>query len=208
LSNRPYDGVKRGFDIAGATVGLLLTAPVQLGVAIAVRVRLGRPVLFRQLRPGLGEQLFTLVKFRTMVSPDPSQGHLTDSDRLTPFGRQLRASSLDELPTLWNVLMGHMSFVGPRPLLPEYLHLYTSAEARRHEVRPGVTGLAQVAGRNTVTWSDRLALDVAYVEARSLRLDLQILAQTVRPVLRREGVSAAGEATMSPFRGTMPRTGA
>jgi lipopolysaccharide/colanic/teichoic acid biosynthesis glycosyltransferase len=201
LTGRTYDRAKRVLDVVGSAAGLLATAPLQLGVALAVALRLGRPVLFRQLRPGRGGELFELVKFRTMTPIDPERGLVTDADRLTPFGRRLRVTSLDELPTLWNVLVGDMSFVGPRPLLPEYLGLYSPDQARRHEVRPGITGLAQVAGRNHVDWADRLALDTDYVSARSLSLDARILWQTLRLVMAREGISAAGEATMAPFRG-------
>jgi lipopolysaccharide/colanic/teichoic acid biosynthesis glycosyltransferase len=205
MTGRTYDRVKRLLDTIASSAGLLITAPLQLGVAMAVALRLGRPVLFRQLRPGRNGQLFELVKFRTMTPIDPERGLVTDADRLTAFGRRLRATSLDELPTLWNVLVGDMSFVGPRPLLPEYLNLYSPDQARRHQVRPGITGLAQVAGRNHVEWADRLALDTAYVSARSLSLDARILWQTFRVVLTREGISGSGEATMSPFQGTAAR---
>lgn len=202
MSGRPYDRTKRVVDILGSAVGLVITAPLQVGVAAAVALRLGRPILFRQLRPGRHGRLFCLVKFRTMRPVDPSRGWMHDADRLTPLGRWLRATSLDELPTLWNVLVGDMSLVGPRPLLPEYLGRYTPDQARRHEVRPGITGLAQVAGRNAVAWPERLALDVAYVADRSPGLDARILAQTLRLVLTRRGISGVGEATMTPFRGT------
>ena len=205
MSGRTYDRVKRMLDTVASAAALLATAPVQLGVALTVALRLGRPVLFRQLRPGRDGELFELVKFRTMTPIDPQRGLVTDADRLTPFGRRLRATSLDELPTLWNVLVGDMSFVGPRPLLPEYLSLYSPDQARRHEVRPGITGLAQVAGRNHVEWADRLAFDIAYVSARSPSLDARILWQTLRVVLTREGISSAGEATMAPFRGAAER---
>jgi lipopolysaccharide/colanic/teichoic acid biosynthesis glycosyltransferase len=205
MSGRTYDRVKRMLDTVASAAGLLATAPLQLGVALTVALRLGRPVLFRQLRPGRDGELFELVKFRTMTPIDPQRGLVTDADRLTPFGRRLRATSLDELPTLWNVLVGDMSFVGPRPLLPEYLSLYSPDQARRHDVRPGITGLAQVAGRNHVEWADRLALDIAYVSARSPSLDARILWQTLRVVLTREGIAGAGEATMAPFRGAAER---
>ncbi|WP_325048827.1 sugar transferase [Micromonospora craterilacus] len=196
----PDDRVKRVFDVLLATVLLLLTAPLMAAVAVAVAVGLGRPVLFRQCRIGRADRPFELVKFRTMREP---RGTLTsDADRITPLGRWLRATSLDELPTLWNVVRGDMSLVGPRPLLPEYLGRYSPTQARRHEVRPGVTGLAQVRGRNSLDWDDKLALDVEYVRHRSLRLDLSILAATVRTVLRREGISAAGSATAPEFLGS------
>ncbi|MDG4798692.1 sugar transferase [Micromonospora sp. WMMD1082] len=200
LPARPDDPVKRVFDVLVATVLLLLTAPVMAVVAVAVAVGLGRPVLFRQCRIGRDDRPFELVKFRTMR--EPREGLTSDADRLTPLGRWLRATSLDELPTLWNVLRGDMSIVGPRPLLPEYLARYSPTQARRHEVRPGVTGLAQVRGRNSLDWDDKLALDVEYVTRRSLRLDVSILAATVRTVVRREGISAAGNATAPEFLGS------
>jgi lipopolysaccharide/colanic/teichoic acid biosynthesis glycosyltransferase len=187
-------------DVAVSAVGLVLSAPVQLVTAGVVLVAHGRPVLFRQPRPGRDGVVFELVKFRTMRHPDAT--HVTDADRLTSVGRFLRSTSLDELPTLWNVLKGDMSIVGPRPLLVEYLPRYSPEQARRHEVRPGVTGLAQVSGRNGVAWEDKLALDVEYVDTRSLTLDLAILARTVSSVLKREGISGGGEATMSVFMGS------
>jgi lipopolysaccharide/colanic/teichoic acid biosynthesis glycosyltransferase len=194
--------IKRGLDIAIAATALLLAAPVLLFVAIAVRVNLGGPVLFRQQRPGLHGRPFTMVKFRTMRDALGRDGRpLPDAERLTPFGALLRSTSLDELPELWNVLRGDMSLVGPRPLLMEYLDRYTPEQARRHEVRPGVTGWAQIHGRNALSWEERFRLDVWYVEHRSLRLDLQILRRTLALVLRRTGVSANGEATMPVFQG-------
>ena len=193
------DWLKRVLDAAASGVGLIVTAPIMAGTAVVVLVGLGRPVLFRQPRPGRDAEVFELVKFRTMVAPD--EHRQTDAERLTPVGRFLRSTSLDELPTLWNVLRGEMSLVGPRPLLVEYLDRYTPEQARRHEVRPGVTGLAQVNGRNSLSWDEKLALDVEYVDTHSLRLDAQILARTVMFVLRRDGISAAGEATMPIFRG-------
>ncbi len=195
--------LKRSFDIVIAAIVLLLASPLLLLVAIAVRVNLGAPVLFRQRRPGLRGRPFTMVKFRTMRDAVGRDGRaLPDADRLTPFGKLLRSTSLDELPELWNVLRGDMSLVGPRPLLMEYLDRYTPEQARRHDVRPGVTGWAQVHGRNAVSWEERFRLDVWYVEHQSLRLDLQILVRTFNTVLRRTGVSAQGEATMSVFEGT------
>jgi lipopolysaccharide/colanic/teichoic acid biosynthesis glycosyltransferase len=194
--------IKRVTDICIAAVALLLAAPLLLLVAIAVRVNLGSPVLFRQQRPGLHGRPFTMVKFRTMRDAIGRDGRpLPDAERLTRFGTLLRSTSLDELPELWNVLRGEMSLVGPRPLLMEYLDRYTPEQARRHEVRPGVTGWAQVNGRNALSWDERFRLDVWYVEHRSLRLDLQILTRTLTMVLRRTGVSAHGEATMSLFEG-------
>ncbi|MFG3707772.1 sugar transferase [Micromonospora sp. NPDC047670] len=196
------DRGKRILDAVVAAVLLVLTAPVLGVVAVLVAVGLGRPVLFRQCRAGLHGRPFELVKFRTMLPPAPSRGLVGDGDRLTPLGRWLRATSLDELPTLWNVLRGDMSLVGPRPLLPEYLERYSPTQARRHEVRPGVTGLAQVRGRNSLSWEEKLDLDVRYVDNHSLRLDLSILLATVRTVLRREGISAEGSATAPEFLGT------
>lgn len=193
--------LKRAFDFLAALFALLLLWPLLLLLALLVRVKLGGPVVFRQSRPGRDGLVFTLVKFRTMTDARDAAGKLRpDSDRLTPFGVWLRATSLDELPELWNVLRGEMSLVGPRPLLVEYLPRYTPAEARRHEVRPGLTGWAQVNGRNATTWEQRLALDVWYVDHRSFWLDLRILARTVGLVFRRHGVSAPGEATMPEFR--------
>ena len=186
-----------------AFLGLVVGAPVFLIVAAAVAVDLGTPVLFRQRRPGLGGRPFILVKFRTMRDAVDANGHpRPDAERLTRFGRFLRSSSLDELPELWNVLRGEMSLVGPRPLLMEYLPLYSPEQARRHEVRPGVTGWAQVNGRNALGWAERFALDVWYVDHRSFWLDLKICWLTVLRVVRREGISQAGQATMEPFRGT------
>lgn len=196
--------IKRSIDIVIAAATLLIASPVLLLVAIAVRVNLGSPVLFRQQRPGLHTRPFTMVKFRTMRDAIGRDGRpLPDVDRLTPFGTLLRSTSLDELPELWNVLRGDMSLVGPRPLLMEYLDRYTPEQARRHEVRPGVTGWAQVHGRNALSWDERFRHDVWYVEHQSLTLDLQILMRTLTMVLRRTGVSAKGEATMSAFEGNV-----
>ncbi|WP_306341601.1 sugar transferase [Pilimelia anulata] len=196
---RWYRRGKRLLDIAGAAALLLLAAPLYAAVAATVWAALGRPVHFRQVRPGLGARPFALAKFRTMRPVGP--GRVSDADRLTPVGRWLRRTSLDELPTLWNVLRGEMSLVGPRPLLPEYLPRYSAAQARRHEVRPGVTGLAQVRGRNGVPWPRRLALDVRYVDTCCLGLDLRILAATAALVWRGTGVAGPGSATMEEFRG-------
>ncbi len=196
--------IKRSIDIVIAAATLLIASPVLLLVAIAVRVNLGSPVLFRQQRPGLHKRPFTMVKFRTMRDAIGRDGRpLPDAGRLTPFGTLLRSTSLDELPELWNVLRGDMSLVGPRPLLMEYLDRYTPEQARRHEVRPGVTGWAQVHGRNALSWDERFRHDVWYVEHQSLTLDLQILMRTLTMVLRRTGVSAKGEATMSAFEGNV-----
>jgi sugar transferase EpsL len=195
--------IKRALDLAAAAAGVVILAPVMAATALAVRATLGRPLLFRQLRPGWRAEPFTLYKFRTMrEAAGPDGTPLADEARLTRLGRLLRATSLDELPTLWNVLRGDMSLVGPRPLLMEYLPLYTPRQMRRHEVRPGITGWAQINGRNTVTWDRKLELDVWYVENRSLRLDLLILARTLARVVRREGISQPGHATVEKFRGT------
>lgn len=198
---RRYDRVKRWGDVVVAGGALLLLSPVMLGTAIAVRVALGPGVLFRQRRPGKDGKAFEILKFRSMLPMDPEKGIVSDARRLTPFGRALRATSLDELPELVNVVRGDMSLVGPRPLLTSYLDLYSEEQSRRHDVRPGLTGLAQVSGRNAVSWDDRLQLDVEYVQARSLCTDLRILLATVPAVLRREGVVEAGSATRSSFHG-------
>lgn len=195
--------VKRLIDTVLAAAVLALAAPVVLVIALAIRVSMGRPVLFRQVRPGLHGRLFCIYKFRTMTDARDAQGRLLpDGERLTLLGRFLRSTSLDELPQLWNVLRGEMSLVGPRPLLPEYLDRYTPEQARRHEVRPGITGWAQVNGRNATTWEERLRQDVWYVDNWSLWLDFKILWMTVVKVLRREGVSKEGHATMPEFMGT------
>jgi lipopolysaccharide/colanic/teichoic acid biosynthesis glycosyltransferase len=199
--------IKRLLDILIAGMALWLLALPLLALAWVVRRKLGSPVLFKQVRPGLNGRPFTMVKFRTMTDVrGPDSALLSDAQRLTPFGRFLRASSLDELPELWNVLKGEMSLVGPRPLLMEYLPLYTPKQARRHEVRPGITGWAQVNGRNAISWEDKFALDVWYVDHRSLLLDVRILWMTVRKVLVRDGISAAGEATMPKFTGSPSKT--
>lgn len=196
--------MKRAFDLVLAAISVLLFALPLLVLAVLIRRRLGGPVLFRQIRPGLGGRPFEMVKFRTMTSErGPNGALLPDAQRLTDFGRFLRATSLDELPEIWNVLKGDMSFVGPRPLLVEYLPLYSAQEARRHEVRPGITGWAQVNGRNALSWQEKFRLDVWYVDHHSLALDLRILWMTVRKVFVREGISAAGEATMPPFTGSV-----
>ena len=193
--------LKRLFDVWIAGLALVVLAPVIGILAVIVAVRLGRPVFFRQERPGRAGRVFTLVKFRSMREPDPARGLVTDEQRLTVFGRVLRATSLDELPTLWNVLRGDMSMVGPRPLLVEYLEHYSPEQARRHQVRPGITGLAQVNGRNALTWDEKFRLDVEYVDSQSLALDLRIIMSTVRSVVVREGISHADHATMARFQG-------
>ena len=200
-----YDRLKRVIDVAGAAGGLVVLAVPLLSVAVAIRVTMGRPVLFRQTRPGLRGEPFVLYKFRTMRDAVDAAGRpLPDAERLTRLGRLLRSTSVDELPQLWNVLKGDMSLVGPRPLLMEYLPRYSPEQARRHEVRPGLTGLAQVDGRNALDWDTKLALDVAYVDRRSLWLDMRILARTLVQVVRREGISQPGHATAEPFRGSRP----
>lgn len=204
-ASRRYDILKRLLDVFGASFGLVVSLPVQALVGALVATKLGRPVLFRQTRPGRGGRPFTLLKFRTMKQPDPARGLVSDADRLTRFGALLRSTSLDELPTLLNVIKGDMSIVGPRPLLMSYLDRYTSEQARRHEVRPGVTGLAQVNGRNAIEWERKLALDVEYVERRSLTLDASIVFLTVARVLRRDGISADGHVSAPEFR---PNNGA
>lgn len=195
-------GGKRLLDVVLSAAGLFVLSPVLLVVAVLVRVRLGSPVLFRQRRPGLSGRSFVLLKFRSMSSARDASGELLpDAVRLGSFGWLLRSTSLDELPELWNVLRGDMSLVGPRPLLESYLPLYSASQARRHAVRPGLTGWAQVNGRNALSWPEKFDLDVWYVDHVSLRLDLRILRLTVVGVLRRSGISAQGEATMPPFEG-------
>ena len=197
--------MKRPFDFIAAAVALLLLCLPLAVLTLLVRRKLGHPAFFRQTRPGLHGKPFEMVKFRSMTDArGPDGALLPDADRLTPFGRFLRSSSLDELPGLWNVLKGDMSLVGPRPLLVEYLPLYSPTQARRHEVRPGITGWAQVNGRNALGWEEKFALDVWYVDHRSLWLDLKILWLTVKKVLVRDGISAAGEATMARFTGSGP----
>ena len=199
MKRRPYDFVKRAIDILIAGLALILSLPIQLVVALLVRIKLGSPVLFTQQRPGRSGRMFTMYKFRTMR--DITEDLVSDEDRITPFGSWLRSTSLDELPELLNVLKGDMSIVGPRPLLPEYLPLYTARQARRHEVRPGVTGLAQVKGRNAMPWAERLAWDVRYVETRSFALDCRIVLDTFKVVLAREGITEEGQVAMTDFEG-------
>ncbi len=193
---------KRFIDISASFCSLVLLAPVMAVVAWNIRKKLGSPVLFRQVRPGVGGKPFEMVKFRTMRDAVDAKGvPLADSERMTPFGSFLRASSLDELPELWNVLKGDMSLVGPRPLLMEYLPLYSTEQNRRHEARPGVTGWAQVNGRNALSWDEKFKLDVWYVDNQSFRLDLKILFMTVKKVVVKEGITAEGDVTMSKFTG-------
>lgn len=194
--------MKRLLDIAGAASGLVLLSPLLGVLAFLIWRQMGTPVMFRQTRPGLFNKPFEMFKFRTMLDDKDADGRLLpDSERLTRLGRFLRATSLDELPELWNVLRGEMSLVGPRPLLMEYLPLYTLEQMRRHEVRPGITGWAQVNGRNAISWDEKFTLDVWYVDNQSLALDLKILWITILKVVRREGICAAGDATMPKFRG-------
>jgi len=194
--------LKRLFDVIAAFTGLVLLSPVILIVAWQVRRKLGSPVLFRQTRPGLNGKPFEMIKFRTMKDALDAEGNpLPDSERLTAFGLFLRSSSLDELPELWNVLKGDMSLVGPRPLLMEYLPLYSPEQYRRHEVRPGITGWAQVNGRNALSWQDKFNFDVWYVDNSSLWIDLKILILTLKKVFLREGISSDGHVTTYPFKG-------
>lgn len=194
--------LKRIIDILVALSTLILLTPVLLILAIIIRFKLGSPILFKQARPGLHGQAFYMLKFRSMTDEKDISGNLLpDEKRLTTFGRFLRASSMDELPGLFNVLLGNMSLVGPRPLLMEYLPLYSQEQARRHDVRPGITGWAQVNGRNTLSWQDKFSLDVWYVEHQSVLLDIKILCLTVLKVIKREGINQQGQATMTKFTG-------
>ena len=195
--------IKRILDIAIASTALILLSPVYFIVAHKVKKNLGSPVLFRQVRPGLHGKPFEMVKFRTMKDALDANGNpLPDSERLTPFGKMLRATSLDEMPELWNVIKGDMSIVGPRPLLMEYLPLYNREQAKRHHVRPGITGHAQVNGRNAISWEKKFELDTWYVENQSLWLDFKIMLKTVKKVIAKDDISAEGEATMTKFTGT------
>ncbi|WP_297571798.1 sugar transferase [uncultured Deefgea sp.] len=195
--------MKRLFDVVVSLAVLLLVWPALLVLIVLIRFKLGSPVFFTQVRPGLHGKPFRMVKFRTMTDEKDHAGNLLPDDvRLTRFGQLLRSTSLDELPELWNVLKGEMSLVGPRPLLMEYLPLYSAEQARRHEVRPGITGWAQVNGRNAISWEEKFALDVWYVEHQSIWLDIKILCLTIKKVLIRDGISAEGQATAERFRGS------
>ena len=195
--------LKRVLDVVIASTALLLLSPVYFFVAYKVRKNVGSPVLFRKLRPGLHGKPFEMIKFRSMKDAVDENGNpLPDSERLTPFGQMLRSSSLDEMPELWNVIKGEMSIVGPRPLLMEYLPLYNSEQAKRHNVRPGMTGHAQVNGRNAISWEEKFKLDTWYVENKSLWLDFKIMLKTVKKVIAKDDISAEGEATMTKFTGT------
>ena len=194
--------IKRLFDIVASTIGLLILAPVIAVVAFQIRRKLGYPVFFRQVRPGKGGKPFEMIKFRTMLDSTYENGDLLpDSERMIPLGNFMRNSSLDELPELWNVLKGDMSLVGPRPLLMDYLPIYSPEQARRHNVRPGITGLAQVNGRNAISWEEKFKYDVWYVENQSFWLDMKIIWMTIKKVIAREGISADGEVTMPKFTG-------
>jgi len=201
MASTSYERAKRAFDLTIGVPLFVLTLPIQAATALAIRLRLGSPVLFRQTRPGLHCKPFEIVKFRTMLDVDPELDRIDDASRMTPLGHWLRATSLDELPTLWNIIRGDMSLVGPRPLLMAYLERYSTAQARRHDVRPGLTGLAQVSGRNGLSWEDKFRLDVHYVDHHTFVGDLKIIRDTVRSVARRDGISAVGEATMPEFLG-------
>jgi lipopolysaccharide/colanic/teichoic acid biosynthesis glycosyltransferase len=197
------DTAKRVFDVAAASVLLVLLSPVMLVIGLLVRSRLGSPVIYRQLRPGLHGRPFAIYKFRSMLDTTDATGELLPGvERTPPFGRHLRALSLDELPELWNVVKGDMSLVGPRPLMMSYLPRYDRVQARRHEVRPGITGLAQVSGRNALSWEDKFALDVEYVDNHDMRMDLAILLRTVRAVVAREGIRHSENVDMPEFLGT------
>lgn len=200
--------MKRLFDFLVSLVALILLSPIIALVAWKIRKNLGSPVLFRQTRPGLKGKPFEMLKFRTMRDAFDEQGNiLPDSERMTPFGDKLRNSSLDELPELWNVLKGEMSLVGPRPLLIQYLPLYSKEQSRRHDVRPGVTGWAQINGRNAISWEEKFALDVWYVDNRTFWLDIKIVLMTVKKVLVKEGISADGHVTIEPFTGSKEQGG-
>ena len=195
--------LKRLLDIIISSIALILLSPLYFYVAHKVKKNLGSPVLFRQVRPGLHGKPFEMIKFRTMKDAVDAQGNLLpDSERLTPFGKMLRSTSLDEMPELWNVIKGDMSVVGPRPLLMEYLPLYNKEQAKRHDVRPGMTGHAQVNGRNAISWEEKFKLDTWYVENQSTLLDFKIMLKTVKKVLAKDDISAEGEATMTKFTGS------
>ncbi|WDR07497.1 sugar transferase [Devosia rhodophyticola] len=195
--------MKRALDVLLSAIGVIVLSPVFVALAVIVRVRLGGPVFYTQMRPGKGGRPFRLIKFRSMTDAHDLEGNLLhDAARLPAFGRLLRATSLDELPELWNVLRGDMSLVGPRPLLMEYLPLYSAEQARRHNVRPGITGWAQVNGRNAISWTEKFALDVWYVDNQSLALDIRIVLMTLAKVVRRDGVTAQNSATADKFTGS------
>lgn len=195
--------IKRFFDISVSLIALILLSPLILIIGIKVSSNLGKPILFNQLRPGLNGKIFSITKFRSMRDSNDDKGNpLPDYERLTPFGKKLRDTSLDELPGLWNVFIGNMSLVGPRPLLVEYLPLYSNEQIKRHDVKPGITGWAQINGRNAISWEEKFKLDVWYVDNQSFWLDIKILLLTVKKVFLKDGISAEGEATMHKFTGT------
>ena len=195
--------MKRLFDLLVGVIMLLFASPIIVLIAILIRLKLGSPVFFRQPRPGLNGSIFYMNKFRTMSNKLDANGMLlSDKDRLTTFGKFMRSASLDEFPSLWNVLKGDMSLVGPRPLLPEYLHLYSPSQARRHDVKPGITGWAQVNGRNVISWDEKFELDVWYVDNQSIWLDVKILCLTVKKVINRDDISGKDEVTMNAFKGS------
>lgn len=194
--------MKRAIDIFFSFIGLIFLSPILFLIAILVRIKLGNPVIFSQPRPGLHSKIFNMYKFRTMLSSTDSSGNLLpDAQRLTPLGKTLRSYSLDELPELWNVLIGNMSLVGPRPLLVEYLDLYTPEQLRRHDVKPGITGWAQVNGRNALSWNEKFELDIWYVENKNVFLDIKIIFLTIKKVFFKEDINAVGEATMPKYTG-------
>lgn len=197
-----YAPFKRSMDLALTVPAFVVSLPIQAAAAVAIRTTMGSPVFFRQTRPGLHGEPFEMVKFRTMHHVDAARGRVTDAQRMTKVGSFLRSTSIDELPTLWNILKSDMSIVGPRPLLMKYLPLYSPYQARRHEAKPGLTGLAQASGRNSLSWEERFALDVEYVDNQSLTLDVRIIARTIGAVLRRDGIAADGQATMTEFTGS------
>lgn len=198
-SKKPYDYAKRALDIVGSGLGLLALSPVIGVVGLVVRSKLGSPVIFKQHRPGQDGKIFTLYKFRSMLDVNEAAGLVTNEDRMTHFGEKLRSTSLDELPTLINVFKGEMSLVGPRPLMVRYLDAYTPEQARRHEVRPGIAGLAQVHGRNALDWDERFAMDVEYVDTRSFLLDIKLIFRTLVIAIRRDGIASDGYAVGAPF---------
>lgn len=200
--SKPYIRVKRLLDVLGSIVCLILFSPFILATALAVKINLGSPVLFKQERPGLNEHVYTLYKFRSMKQVDKSKGLISDASRLGKFGKVLRSTSLDELPSLWNVLKGDMSFVGPRPLLVEYLSIYSQDQKRRHAVRPGITGLAQVSGRNALSWENKFKLDVFYVDQMSMNLDSKILWKTLLVTIGMKDINAPGDVTVEKFTGS------
>lgn len=206
LKRAKKDVLKRLFDMVVAAIGLLVSFPILILLAILIKIKMGGPVLFTQIRPGLNGKPFKIFKFRTMLDLADTEGRpLPDEARLPPFGKMLRATSLDEQPELWNVLKGDMSLVGPRPLLMEYLPLYSEEQNRRHEVRPGITGWAQVNGRNAISWEEKFKLDIWYVDNQSFWLDVGIILKTVKKVVVREGINAEGGVTMSQFSGNQER---